>query len=405
MKELSRGRGSSSRMLTLVLAAVVAGGQIWIYRRVRARVRKRFGDAGAWYGFLATAALSAALIVVWLDNTWVLGPVSQLPGTFARAVSLAAGIWVTGSAGAAALLFLLSKAQRRPALQDRAPAVSAAATGRRAFLLQTARAAAVATPFGAAAYGTLLLRTHFQLREVAFPARDLPPALEGLRIALLTDIHFGPYLSTPELDRAVDMANETRPHLTLVTGDFITQDGDPLDACLDRLRRLRAEAGVFGCLGNHEIYADCEDYAEVLARKKGIEILRRRARMLEFGGARLNLAGVDYQRRRRRYLAGARDLLAPGAVNLLMSHNPDVFPVAAGMGYDLVAGGHTHGGQITVEILEQTVNAGRFYTPFVAGLYRQGPASLYVSRGIGTINLPMRLGARPEVSLLVLQRA
>ena len=92
-------------------------------------------------------------------------------------------------------------------------------------------------------------------------------------------------------------------------------------------------------------------------------------------------------------------------MNLLLSHNPDVFPVAADLGYDLVVGGHTHGGQVTVEIVEQTLNVGRFFTPYVAGLYRKGASSLYVSRGIGTINLPMRLGARPEVALLRLRRA
>src|SRR6185436_8482066 len=132
---------------------------------------------------------------------------------------------------------------------------------------------------------------------------------------------------------------------------------------------------------------------------------------LGFSGAELNLVGVDYQpqfqsrTRRAPYLVGAGRFLRPGAVNLLMSHNPDVFPVAADLGYDLVVSGHTHGGQITVEILEPTLNVSRFFTPFVAGLYRRGRAAIYVSRGIGTINLPLRLGARPEVTLLRLQRA
>jgi predicted MPP superfamily phosphohydrolase len=253
--------------------------------------------------------------------------------------------------------------------------------------------------------GALLVRRNFTLHEVDFPTRRLPPALAGLRVALLSDIHFGPYLNGKELDHVVAMANETRPHVTVVTGDFITRDSDPLETCLERLARLRADAGVYGCLGNHEIYADCEDAAENRARALGIDILRRGARRLEFGGATLNLVGVDYQRRYRPYLLGAERLVRPGMVNLLMSHNPDVFPVAAQMGYDLVVGGHTHGGQVTVEILEQTLNISRFYTPFVAGLYRRGSSSLYVSRGIGTIGLPIRLGARPEVTLLRLRQA
>jgi predicted MPP superfamily phosphohydrolase len=116
----------------------------------------------------------------------------------------------------------------------------------------------------------------------------------------------------------------------------------------------------------------------------------------------LNVAGVDYQpqRLRRQYLDGAERLIAPGAVNVLLSHNPDVFPVAAEQGFDLTIAGHTHGGQINVEILHQSLNIARFVTPFVYGRYRAGRSSLYVSRGIGTIGLPIRIGAPPEITLL-----
>jgi predicted MPP superfamily phosphohydrolase len=108
---------------------------------------------------------------------------------------------------------------------------------------------------------------------------------------------------------------------------------------------------------------------------------------------------------RPRYLAGAERLLAPGAFNLLLSHNPDVFPVAAGQGFDLVLAGHTHGGQLAVELAGTSLNISRLYTPYVHGLYHRGRSWLYVSRGIGTVGVPMRLGAAPEVTLLRLRRA
>ena len=126
---------------------------------------------------------------------------------------------------------------------------------------------------------------------------------------------------------------------------------------------------------------------------------------MRFGDATLSLGGVDYQWQTRPYLVGGGDLIEPGAFNLLLSHNPDVFPQAAKLGYDLVLGGHTHGGQVTVEIVEQWVNAGHFFTPYVAGDYHIGNAALYVSRGIGTVNLPMRIGALPEITLVRLKRA
>jgi predicted MPP superfamily phosphohydrolase len=119
----------------------------------------------------------------------------------------------------------------------------------------------------------------------------------------------------------------------------------------------------------------------------------------------LNLAGVDYQRLREPYLEGSGSLIAPGAFNVLLSHNPDVFPVAARQGYGLTVSGHTHGGQVRVEILNADLNVARFYTRYVDGVYRQGGASVFVSRGIGTIGIPARFGAPPEVALLKLVRA
>jgi predicted MPP superfamily phosphohydrolase len=84
----------------------------------------------------------------------------------------------------------------------------------------------------------------------------------------------------------------------------------------------------------------------------------------------------------------------------MLSHNPDVFPVAAAQGYHLTIAGHTHGGQVDVEILHEHLDVARYFTPFVQGLYRRENSSVYVSNGLGTIGVPVRLGAPPEVSVL-----
>lgn len=275
--------------------------------------------------------------------------------------------------------------------------------GRRAFL-HSSQIALLAAPAIVTGYGVFVQRLDISLREQDLRFPGLPKELHGLRIAQLTDIHLSPFLTERELARAVDMANETRPHLALVTGDLITTAQDPLDACLRQLARLRAEGGIFGCLGNHETYAGAEDYAEQHGARLGLRFLRSRAERLQFGGASLNLAGVDYQASRKPYLVGADRLIAPDAFNILLSHNPDVFPVAARQGYNLTIAGHTHGGQVRVEILRQDLNIARFFTPYVDGLYRRGDAAVFVSRGIGTIGLPARIGAPPEVNLLRLCR-
>ena len=267
-------------------------------------------------------------------------------------------------------------------------------------LLRTSGVAAVAVPALTVGYGSFLVRRNIILKEVDIQVPGLPRDLHGLRLAQLTDIHLSPFFSPADLRYSVALANDTRPHLALVTGDLITASRDPLDDCLEILRGLRADSGIWGCLGNHEIYASCEDYTASRGDALGIRFLRREAVTLPFGNARLNLAGVDYQRMGGPYLEGAARFVKPGALNVLLSHNPDVFPVAARLGFDVTLAGHTHGGQVTVEILHQHLNVARIFTPFVWGKYQVENARLYVSPGLGTVGAPVRLGAPPEVSLI-----
>jgi len=277
-------------------------------------------------------------------------------------------------------------------------------------VLNAAGGALAAAPFAAMGYGVLVERTRFEVREVDVPLARLPADLDGLRILHLSDIHLGVFLSERELARVVDASCELRPHVAFVTGDFISTSGDPLEACIRQLARVKADAGVFGCLGNHERYARAEGQTVRLAARAGIPILRGQAQQLRWGNSVLNLAGVDYQRSssQETYLLGAEQLVYPEGFNVLLSHNPDVFPVAAGQGYDLLLAGHTHGGQVTFEILDESLNPARFFTPYVSGLYRLSrgnSAAAYVTPGIGTIGIPARIGAPPEISLLTLRKA
>ncbi|HUP04869.1 MAG TPA: metallophosphoesterase [Bryobacteraceae bacterium] len=277
----------------------------------------------------------------------------------------------------------------------------------RRHALNTAGALVAAGPFAAVGYGALVQRIDFHVREVDVPIRGLAQDLDGLRIVQLSDIHLSAFLSESEFARAVDAANELRPNLAVVTGDLITGPGDPLDACIRQIARLKADAGVFGCMGNHEKMARAEDYAERAAAAAGVRFLRQSSQRLAFGAASLNLAGVDYQsfRHKEEYLRGAGALREHGAFNLLLSHNPDTFPAAARQGWNLQLSGHTHGGQVNVEILDQGINPARFFTPYVYGLFERGASAAYVTRGIGTLGIPVRLGAPPEIAVLRLRKA
>lgn len=273
---------------------------------------------------------------------------------------------------------------------------------RRTFLREST-AALCLTP--AIAMGAAVItRKDFRVNEVDIAFPDLPPDLHGLRILQLSDIHLGPFFTAADLKRIVAASNQLRPDLIVITGDLITSPWDPLDRCLLELARLRAPAGIWGCMGNHEFYAEAEAYTQQQAKRLGMQFLRYQAMPLLFGHARLNLVGVDYQPFKQPYLERVEQLASLGSFNVLLSHNPDVFPTAEKKGFDLVLAGHTHGGQINVEILHHNLNLTRFFTPFTKGLYTGAVSSAYVNSGLGTIGMPVRLGARPEIALLRLVR-
>ncbi|MBI2688664.1 MAG: metallophosphoesterase [Acidobacteria bacterium] len=333
-----------------------------------------------------SGVISVAALLLNLPFVWRFVP----PGPALNWARGAAILWAIGVCGTTAALALSRRMRRAEPPAD---------LGRRG-LLQAAQAAVVAAPALALGYGTLYERRRLTPLEVNLSIPGLPKDLDGLRIAQLSDIHMSSFLSAEDLSAAVDMANGFRPHLAVVTGDLITRDGDPLDACLRELRRLKADSGLYGCLGNHEIYAGCEDYTAGQAAKFGLKFLRGEARTLRFGQARLRLAGVDYQKMHSPYLIGAQALQEPGAFQLLLSHNPDVFDTAVSQGWNLTLAGHTHGGQVTVEYLNQHLNFARFFTPYVYGHYEKENSHIFVTRGIGTVGVPVRIGAAPEVALV-----
>jgi len=331
------------------------------------------------------------------------------------------------------------------ALATRAPAEAAELVPNpsRRYFFRTASALAGAVPFLSVVYGFAAERLDYRIRRVEIPIADLPPALDGLKIVQLSDIHLsGGSMSRTDVRRAVDMANELGADLAVVTGDFITGAADPLADCIDEIRQLRAPLGIFGCNGNHEIYARAEDAAQKLFAQAGMKLLRHENVQLAFRGAHFNLLGVDYQRERAH--SGQRVEMLPDLAplvrrdmpNILLSHNPNTFNRAAELGIELSLAGHTHGGQVQVEILDHRFSPARFITDYIAGAYfrplsmpatnlralkeanysasSQAPTSshaqpllsvLYVNRGLGTVGAAVRLGVPPEITLLTLRRA
>ncbi len=308
------------------------------------------------------------------------------------------------------------RAHRRPALQAAVPADAAAAPdppsrSRRRFLEQTAFAVSAA-PFVAGAYGLLYGRLNVEITRHRVKLSRLPKAFEGLRIAQLSDIHIGPFMTAEEVRKCVALTNELRPDLVALTGDFINWDPATQEPVVLALAGLKAPLGVFGCLGNHELWTDTEDSIARLFAAQHIRILRRESAPIGSQGATLNLLGVNFESRTRlgppggpvvrQYLAGAEQLVMPDTVNILLTHNPNAFDRAAELGIDLTLAGHTHGGQVNLEFIHPSLTPARLITDYVRGWFQKGAAQLYVNRGIGTFGVPIRFGSPPEITVFEL---
>ncbi len=292
--------------------------------------------------------------------------------------------------------------------KDAAPEIESPS---RRLLFRRTAAAAVAAPFVGGAYGLLYGRLNLQTTRTRIRLPRLPKAVDGFRIAQLSDIHIGPFMTADEIRKYVRITNNLKPELIVLTGDFITWDPATQQPVVDALSDLRAPFGVVACLGNHEAWSGTEDSISLLLRQAGIPVLRHARMPVAIGREELNLIGIDYTgghhgRSGRSAPPGRRieDLIARERINILLSHNPNTFDRAAALGVDLTLSGHTHGGQVTLEFVDPRIAPSRLITPYVAGWFAKPGAQLYVNRGIGTMFVPIRFGAPPEIAIIELAR-
>ncbi len=339
--------------------------------------------------------------------------------------------WFVGSMLAFALVVAFGTVERatrvaawpyRKARQSTKGCVAAASSsvadpvsrGRRHFLEQTAVLIS-ATPFVAAGYGLLHSRLDVEVVRPRIPLARLPKAFDGFRIAQLSDIHISPFTTADYIHRCVSITNELKPDLIALTGDYIAWDTAQQGEVVRTLAGLRAPFGVFGCLGNHEEESGTEESITRLFTAQGIHILRQARAPIVLGGETLNLIGIDephgqtemeWRRDLHRKLRQIKELMMPETVNILLSHGdfPHMFDRVAELGIDLMLAGHTHGGQLSLDFVHRGLNLSHLIYDYNSGWYVKNGAQLYVNRGIGTTGFPIRLGARPEISVFELSR-
>jgi uncharacterized protein len=399
----------SFRLILGVLMALFVGSQIFWLVRARALLQRLAKTRTTL--ILAAAAGLAAYLGLFAFNFGLFGGRSSPTRLTWYDALIAAPFqyWVVCSLAAFLLAALMWPVRR--VVRSSGALVS---PGRRQFLERSATAV-VAAPFVAGAYGLFYGRLNLEITRQRTKLARLPKAFHGFRIVQLSDIHIGPFMTESQIRKYVAMANELKPDLIALTGDFVTWDPSTQRAVVSALTGLHAPFGIFGCLGNHEAWSRTEDSITRMFQDVGIRILRQARVAVSSGGEAFNLMGVDFETSRhmspgsehfvRTYLTGVETLVAPGTVNILMSHNPDTFDRAAELGIDLSLAGHTHGGQVALEFVSPEIAPSRLVTPYVAGWFQKPGGQLYVNRGIGTIGVPIRIGAPPEITVYELVRA
>ena len=239
------------------------------------------------------------------------------------------------------------------------------------------------------------------LELVEIHLERLPKKLDGFKIIQLSDTHHSPFTSLDHIKRAVKVANRLKPDIFLLTGDYVSHDREYIAPVAEVLGKLKAKHGIYACLGNHDHWTDA-GLVTHLFRGEGINVLINEGFRLETRRGSFWLAGVDD------YMVGKTDVQAalrgsfPDEMKLLLAHNPIIFREAARAGVDLTLSGHTHGGQIKVRDPEKRILPQR---KLKAGLHTRRNSQIYITRGIGTVVVPMRYQCPPEISLLELRCA
>jgi len=267
----------------------------------------------------------------------------------------------------------------------------------RRAVLKSALVAGAGALAGTGAYGYAYERHNLQIARATVPVTGLPSALAGLRIGLITDTHRSLFVSHDDVARAVASLMTESPDLIVLGGDYVTWgDRDYVGPSAEALAPLHAPHGVFGILGNHD---DDHDMPAALARN-GVQILKDARTRLTIRNETLDLVGIRFWTRRRSDIGALTKNAAP--MTILLAHDPRRLNEAAALGLPLVLSGHTHGGQVVLPLVG-AVAAGKF--PVSAGIGRRNHTAIFVSRGVGTIYVPVRINCPPEVAVLTLQPA
>ena len=249
--------------------------------------------------------------------------------------------------------------------------------------------------------GTLALGKGIQVQQVILPVSNLHPSLDGFRIVQLSDFHLYPYTRMDQVRDAVAIANDLRPDLTVLTGDYVSHIPEAVFDLGPVLSGLNADHGVFTVLGNHDVWTS-RTIVEQGLREVGLAPLNNEGIVLKCGRGQLGLAGLDDGWVGQPDLSSALDSISEGIPIVLLAHEPDLADIyTQNPRISVQLSGHTHGGQVRLP------KRGAFMLPHLGqkydyGLYRVNQSWLYTNAGIGFGSIPIRINCPPEVTEVIL---
>ncbi len=280
---------------------------------------------------------------------------------------------------------------------------------RREFL-RTAGWGLALIPFGGVSYGAVKTTYDFKIMKENIYIHGLPSAFEGIKIVQISDIHAGSYTSSRPMHEVVDIINNLKPDMVFLTGDFVNYSVEEYDFISKDISRIRSSIGNYGCLGNHDHFMPTKSTQQLVQKieASNTKILNNENTSIVIGKDKLQIAGIDNTGYGQHFgdFAKANKNIDPEYPVIWLVHDPTNWDPSMRNKFrgDLVVSGHTHGGQIGLNLLGNIITPARFVYKQWAGLYQEGNDQLYVNRGLGTTGFPVRIGIPPEITEFTLRK-
>ena len=289
-------------------------------------------------------------------------------------------------------------------------------SSRRKFIT-TSAAVVSAYAFMGAGWG-VLNKDNYEISYKKIRIKNLPQALKGTTITLVSDFHSGPYLKEDALREYKDIINDLKSDLILIPGDITNSNTDEAVSFANAFKDVKAKYGIYASLGNHDYFSDPNAITEIVNKNTSIKILRNNSEIIKVRGKELCILGIEDTRgsgggydsiimnyfnetidKTRGKLNGKFDTTP----KILLYHKPYLFKDIKDKSIDLMLSGHTHGGQIVLaKFANINLSMAAAVSNYVSGLYKEGDSQMYVSRGVGCVALPMRLNCPPEITQITL---